>query len=205
MVDINERIGENLVKLLERKNKTQNDLADYMGVTQATVSNWCKGLKVPRMDKIDDICDFFNVPRTVLFGEEPTNSAVKIPVLGTVVAGLPIAAHQEVLDWEEIPTKMAVTGEYFGLKVKGTSMEPRFVEGDVVIVRQQPDVESGDIAVILINGEDATLKKVIKGDGGITLIALNMASYEPHFYSWQDIEALPVRIIGKVVELRGKF
>ena len=84
-------------------------------------------------------------------------------------------------------------------------MEPRFIEGDTVIVRRQPDVESGEIAIVLVNGDEATMKKILKQQSGITLIALNPAVYEPHFYTNEQIEELPVVIYGKVVELRGKF
>jgi repressor LexA len=84
-------------------------------------------------------------------------------------------------------------------------MEPRFIEGDIVIVKKQPDIESGDIAVVLVNGEEATLKKVIKQQNGIMLVASNQDVYQPTFYSNEAIENLPVEIIGKVVELRGKY
>ena len=91
------------------------------------------------------------------------------------------------------------------LKVKGASMEPRFIEGDTVIVRRQPDVESGEIAIVFVNSDEATMKKVLKQLSGITLIALNPAVYEPHFYTNEQIAELPVTIYGKVVELRGKL
>lgn len=84
-------------------------------------------------------------------------------------------------------------------------MEPRILEGDIVIVRQQEDVDSGDIAIVLVNGDEATVKRVKKQAEGITLIATNTSVYEPHFYSNQEIRDLPVRILGKVVELRGKL
>ena len=84
-------------------------------------------------------------------------------------------------------------------------MEPRILEGDVVIVKRQPDVESGKIAVVLVNGNEATLKRVKKQKEGITLIATNISIYEPHFYTNEEIEKLPVQILGEVVELRGKF
>lgn len=83
-------------------------------------------------------------------------------------------------------------------------MEPRILEGDVVIVKRQADVESGKVAVVLINGNEATLKRVKKQENGITLIANNISVYEPHFYTNDEIEKLPVQILGEVVELRGK-
>lgn len=84
-------------------------------------------------------------------------------------------------------------------------MEPEFKEGDIVIVREQPDIESGDIAVVLINGDEATLKKVKKDPNGLFLYAFNQAVYEPHFYSNNDIETLPVRIVGRVIENRRSW
>ena len=84
-------------------------------------------------------------------------------------------------------------------------MEPRMMEGDVVIVRRQDDVDSGDVAIVLVNGDEATVKRVKKQEEGITLIATNTSVYEPHFYSNKEIAELPVRILGRVVELRGKM
>ena len=130
--------------------------------------------------------------------------SVLIPVLGDVQAGIPIEAIEDILDYEEITPEMAATGDHFGLRIRGQSMEPRFVEGDVIIVRKQPDVDTGDIAVVLVNGNSATVKKIKKSDAGITLIPLNPA-FDPMFYSNQEIIELPVCIIGKIVELRGKY
>lgn len=129
---------------------------------------------------------------------------IKIPVLGTIVAGIPLEAVQEILDYEEIPAAMAKHGEYFALRVKGRSMEPNYIEGDTVIVRKESTVNSGRVAVVLINGEEATLKKVKISPDGITLIGFNPVAYEPHYYSNKEIKELPVQIIGEVVELRRK-
>lgn len=128
----------------------------------------------------------------------------RIPVLGQVVAGIPIEAIEEVLDWEEIPFRLAQTGEFFGLQVKGDSMSPRMVEGDVVIVKQQSDADSGDVVIAKVNGDDACCKKLIKHEDGISLVSFN-STYAPMYFSNQDILTKPVTIIGKVVELRGKF
>ena len=138
----------------------------------------------------------------VLTATKPIPTGVRIPVLGHVVAGVPISAVQEVLDYEEITPELAATGDFFCLKVKGDSMEPRFYEGDILVVKQQTDVDSGDVAVVLVDGEDATVKQVKKSPLGITLIGYNVAVYPPTFYSNDDIEKLPVSIIGKVIELR---
>lgn len=109
-----------------------------------------------------------------------------------------------MIDTEEITEEMAKTGEFFGLKIKDNSMEPRIYENDVVIVRQQNDAESGDVVIATINGDEATCKRLRKYRDGIELIS-NNPSYEPMFFSNEEILSKPVRIIGKVVELRGKF
>ena len=97
---------------------------------------------------------------------------------------------------------MASLGEYFALRIQGHSMEPRIEDGEIVICQRQSDVDSGDIAIVLVNGDEATCKQVRKGPEGITLIGFNSIVYAPHFYSNKEIEELPVRIIGRVVESR---
>ena len=179
-----------------------------MNVSSATTSNWCKGIKLPRMDKIDKICSIFGINRSDLMDEKDSSQdktsikGVRIPVLGYVRAGVPLDAVEEILDFEEIHPDMAATADYFALRVKGDSMEPRITEGDVVIVREQPDVESGEIAIVLVNGDEGTVKKLVKYENGsIALVAFNSA-YQPMVFTPEQIETLPVQVIGKVVELR---
>ncbi len=128
----------------------------------------------------------------------------KIPVLGYVRGGNPATAYEEVIGYEEITEDMMHSGEYFGLVVKGDSMEPRFTEGDTVIVRKQHSADSGNIVVALIGENDATIKKLITDEKGIILQPLNPA-YKPKYFSREDIRSLPVTLLGKVVELRAKF
>ncbi len=206
--EINLIIANNITKYLELNNKTQLELAEYMQVSQATVSNWCKGLKMPRMSKIDMICTFFSINRSDLLNESSSVTSPKhgviINVLGRVAAGIPIDAIQDIIDTEEISEEMAKTGEFFGLQIHGDSMTPSICDGDIVIVRQQNDAESGDIVIATINGDEATCKRLRKYKDGIELIS-NNPSYSPFEFSNQEIEEKPVRIIGKVIELRRKF
>lgn len=184
------------------------------GVSASTFTNWKKGTSFPKPEKLQKIADYFNVSISYFYvSDDDTkhpdprknkNTGIKIPVLGYVVAGIPIDAVQEILDYEEITQELANTGDFFGLSIKGSSMEPRICEGDVVIVRKQSCIDSGDTAVVLVNGDEATVKKVKIQSNGITLIANNNNVYEPHFYSNREIKSLPIQIIGKVVELRGK-
>lgn len=136
-------------------------------------------------------------------GQAP-RKGIKIPVLGRVAAGIPLEAVEDIVDYEEITPEMAASGEHFGLNIQGDSMAPRICSGDVVIVRKQESVENGDVAVVLINGQDATVKRFYATEHGIKLVAANPA-YEPMFFSPEEIRSLPVTVIGRVVELRGKF
>ena len=136
-------------------------------------------------------------------------TGVKIKVFGEVAAGIPIQQidnfdPDDANSWEEIDRKTARNGTYFALKIKGDSMYPEIKDGAVVIVRQQEDIESGQIAVVAINGDTATCKKVILADNGIHLMPINSA-YPPKFFTTEQIKKLPVRILGKVVEARNKY
>lgn len=193
-----------------RENLSQSELAEKLGVSASTISMYEVGKREPDFETEERIADFFNTDLNTLRGRDTENhcqnsiKGVKINVLGRVAAGLPIEAVENIIDTEEISEDMARTGEYFGLQIHGDSMEPRMYEGDVVIVRQQDDAESGDIVIAMINGHDATCKRLTKYAGGITLSSLN-TKYEPMMFSNDDIINKPVKIIGKVVELRGKL
>lgn len=138
------------------------------------------------------------------FGSIDRPQGVKIPVFGNVAAGIPISAITDIEDYEEIPSDMAARGEYCALRIKGNSMEPMMLPGDTVIIKVQQDVNDGEIAVVLINGNDATCKKIKKTPEGVLLISLN-PTYEPMFFSNADVLELPVTVFGKVVELRRKL
>lgn len=198
-----------LKQLREQQNISQQKLSEKIGVSRSTIAMWETEKSQPDNEYLKSLAEYFNVSVDYLLGrvsQETGNKphGVKIPVIGRVQAGIPIDAIEEILDYEEIPEDMAARGEYFGLVIRGDSMLPRMVDGDVIIVRSQPDAESGEIAVVLVNGDDATVKKIKKSENGITLIPLNPA-FDPLYYSNEDIATLPVRILGKVVELRGKF
>ena len=188
------------------KHMTQADVAEYIGLTQGAYSNWERGETKIDSLQLSRLAELFGVSVDYLLGKTdvPSSSYIRVPVLGRVAAGIPIDAIEDVIDWEDISTAAAGDGEYFGLQIKGHSMEPKISDGDVVIVRRQPDVDSGDIAVVLVNGDDATVKRIKKSPQGVTLIPSNPA-YEPMYYSNKEIESLPVQILGRVVELRAKL
>lgn len=207
MENSREVLATNIRRLLKEKNKTQNELAEYVGVSKTTVSEWIAAKKYPRIEKIQAIAEYFDVYRSDITESKVKNQskAVRIPVLGKVIAGIPIEAIEEIIDYEEITEQMARTGDFFALQVTGDSMEPQMSEGDVVIVRKQEDLDSGQIGIVLVNGDEATVKKVIKKENGIMLVPFNQDKYEPWFYDQYDIETKPVKIIGRVVELRKKY
>ena len=207
--DFNKVFSKNLRLYLDKNNMTQLDLAKRLNVGTTSVSNWCNGLKSPRMDKVDAMCKLFNCSRTDLMEDNTSLSTsrkrgVVVKVLGRVAAGIPIEAVEDVIDTEEITEEMAATGTYFGLQIKGDSMVPNICDHDVVIVRQQDDAETGDTVIALVNGDDATCKRLKKYHDGIELIP-NNPNFEPIYFSNEEIQSKPVRIIGKVVELRRKF
>ena len=203
-------LGDRLRALREQSGKTQRELAALLCINRVSYTQYENNKRTPPPDTLRKLAIIFNVSVDYLLGNDimKANAAkkgVKIPVLGRVVAGVPIDAVQEILDYEEITPEMAATGDYFALQVKGASMEPTLRDGDIVIVKKQSTVDSGDIAIVLVNGNDATVKEIKESPSGITLIGHNAAIYTPQFYSNKEIQNLPIQIIGKVVEMRRKF
>jgi len=199
---------EQLKILRKREKLTQAEVAAKLGVDRSTYAKYETGQSEPNFEITQTLAEMFGVSVDFLIGRsdpQKTTGGVLIPVLGDVAAGIPIEAVQDVVDYEEIDAAMAATGDFFGLRIKGTSMEPRIREGDVVIVRKQEDADTGDTAVVLVNGDSATVKRIKKeADGGIWLLPNNPA-YDPQHFSPAEVAETPVRIIGRVVELRGKF
>lgn len=187
---------------------TQEELARKLGLQKSAIAKYENGrVENIKRSVIADMANILECSPSYLMGwDEPTPSrkGVIINVLGRVAAGIPLEAIEDIIDTEEISEEMAKTGEFFGLQINGDSMEPRMQKGDVVIVRKQEDAESGDIVIAMINGDDATCKRLRKYRDGIELVS-NNPIYKPMFFSNEEIISKPVKIIGKVVELRGKF
>ena len=202
------------LKLLRKENKiSQKKLGEYLGVSQNAVFNWENGKTEPSAEMITKISEYFNIAPAYLMGWEEheqlpsphyKRKGIVINVYGRVSAGVPIEMIEDIIDTEEIDPEMAKTGTFFGLKIRGDSMTPRIEDGDIVIVRQQEDAESGDIVIATINGDEATCKRLRKFRDGIELIA-NNPNYEPLFFTDNEIIEKPIKIIGKVMELRRIF
>lgn len=189
--------------------RSQADLAKVLFVNQTAVSQWERGVTTPSSQLLIKLANLYGVTTDYLLGKEPlaneSSGGKWIPVLGDVAAGIPIEAVEDIVDYEEIDAALAATGDFFGLRIKGSSMEPRIREGDVVIVRKQDDADTGDTAVVMVNGDSATVKRIKKEPDGSLWLLPNNPAYDPQHFSSAEIEDKPVHIIGKVVELRGKF
>ena len=201
---------EKIKTLRMQRKMSQETLAKLTGYSdRSTIAKIEKGKIDLSENKIKIFAQALGTTPAYLMGwiEEDNNketNALKIPVLGNVAAGIPISAVEDILDYEEVPISWQNQGEFFALRIKGDSMEPRMESGDVVIVKQQSDANSGDTVIALVNGDDATCKKLQKTDNGIMLVSTN-PKYLPMFFTKEDIVNKPVVILGKVVEFRGKF
>ena len=205
-------IGKRLKERREINNFTLEQVANKIGKTFPTVAKYesgeIKNIDIMVISIIADMTDT-DIDYLLLKSDSPNkninnnnNKSIRIPVLGRIPAGVPIELIEDILDYEDISEDM-LTGdrEYFALKVKGNSMEPKYLDGDVLIVLKQNDCESGQDCIVMVNGDDGTFKRVFKSDNGITLQPLNN-EYMPIFYSNEDIIKKPVRILGVVKEIR---
>lgn len=188
-------------------NLTMKELSDKVGVSEGTISRWESGeIQNMRRDKVLKLSSALNLePGDIMGWDKSKIKSVRIPVIGMVHAGIPTDATEDIIDWEEITPDIASKGEILALKVNGDCMEPKISEGDVIIVLAQSDCECGDTVVIMVNSHEAMLRKIKKfNDGSINLVPSN-PNYPVDRFSRGDIISLPVRIIGKVIELRAKF
>lgn len=203
-----EIMAKNIKHYMNKNNVRPTDICGTLKIPMPTFSDWINAKTYPRIDKIELMSNYFGISKADLVEEHGTSASsshsVVINVLSRVAAGIPIEAIENIIDTEEISEELARTGDFFGLQIHGDSMEPKISDGDVVIVRQQEDAESGDIVIATVNGDEATCKRLRKYRDGIELVA-NNPTYEPLFFSNEDIVNKPVRIIGRVVELRAKF
>lgn len=203
--------SESLNSYIAKSEKTQLEIAKSIGVSPQTFNTWCKGIAIPRMGKVQALADYFNINKSDLIEDKklnidtvPIESGYTIPVLGRVAAGYGKEAVEEVIGQIEISPALAAKGDYFGLLIKGDSMIPTLYDGDTVIVQRVDDAESGDLVIALVNGHDATCKRLQKYAEGIALIPQNPV-YEPMRFTESEIDTTPVKILGKVIEMRRKF
>ena len=199
--------SENLKKQAAIAGENQPDIAEVLGVTKSAVNAYFMGNKMPRMDRIKKLADHFGCTVSDLVDDksiEDQVTAVAIPVLGTVPAGVPIEAIQDILGYEEIPKIMADTGEFFCLRVEGNSMYPLLYSGETIVIKKQETADNGDIIVALVDNEETTVKRLKKVSDGIILEAEN-PEYNSLYFNEKQIQNEKVKIIGKAVESRKKL
>ncbi len=209
------QIGRRIKKARTESGLTQRDVAQKVKVNPSTIMRYEKGtimdIKIPVVNAIALALDVnpswllgYDVPKRAKNTMSTESTSIRIPVLGSVPAGIPLEAIEDIEDWEEIPREWTKGDkDYFGLKIHGDSMYPKYMDGDTIILRKADDCESGDECVVYVNGYDATFKKVIKKMDHIILQPLN-SEYEPIMIDNND-ENNPVKIVGIVVELRRKL
>lgn len=208
-------IGSRIQEFRKKQGLSVDELANRLGKNRATIyryeSDDIENLPAP---VLEPLAKALQTTPAVLMGWESNDmqappkvypKSIKIPVLGVIAAGTPIDAVEDIIDYEEIPAKWAETGEYFGLVARGRSMEPSIFDGDIIIVKKQDFVEDKELGVVIVNGSEATIKQVRCTNTGIKLIGFNAAVFAPKEYTREEIEDLPVRIIGKAVEIRRKL
>lgn len=188
------------------KGYSQKALAEQLHISQQAYAKYETGTSSPNPEMLGQIAALLSVSTDALLGiAQRTQTKRTVPVLGTIPAGVPVEAIEDILDYEDLSPEEANDGhEYFGLRIRGRSMMPEYLDGDTIIVRRQDTAETGDDAVVMVNGDDATFKRIQRSLGGVTLVPLNAAEFTPAFYTNAEIESLPVRILGVCVELRRK-
>ena len=227
---LEDTFANRLKKALDYNNMKPIDLARKTNINKSLISSYLSGICKAKQDKLDLIARTLGVSEAWLMGydvdmdrelfedKEPselsidnaryienTIKTVKIPLLGKVPAGIPIEAVEEILGYEELPASMIKNGEkYFALKIDGDSMYPDYKTGDIIIIRQQNDCNSGDDCVVMVNGDDATFKRIIKQENSIILKPLNN-DYEPYYFNEYEILTKPVKILGIAIEVRRKL
>ena len=199
-------LAKNLNHYMKINNKNRQQISKDLRVPYTTVTSWCKGEFYPRINRIQQLADYFSINKSDLVEEHTFNNEIKqIPLLGKIAAGYPTQMFADVIDYIDIPADMTRGNKkLFALKTKGKSMEPNFIEGDILIFEKTDNCENGQYCAVAVNGDDATFKKVTKTDAGIMLQPLNPA-FETKFYTNEQIASLPVTIIGVLKQIRRDF
>ena len=199
--------GEKIKKLRLELDWTQEYVANQLQISVPALSRYESGMYEPKsLSIVSDFAKLYNVSTDYLLNLDldytDNNEKTHIPVLGRIPAGIPIDMIEDILDYEDIPAEMIKGNkEYFGLRVKGDSMEPNYLDGDTLIVLKQDSCESGQDCIVAVNGDDATFKRVFINDNGLTLQPLNN-KYQPLFYTNEEIISKPVKVLGVVKEIR---
>ena len=201
-------MAKNISRLMKENNIDRKKLSDGLKVKYTTLSDWINAKTYPRIDKIELLADYFNVTKADLVEDKErqaleTLPVKKIPVVAKISAGLPIYSEENLIDYIYFATnKLNSDKEEFGLKVSGDSMDKIFQDGDIVVVEKDSIVENGQLGVVMINGYNATVKRIrYNGDQVILIPESNKTNHYPQVYGKND----EVKIIGRVVASQKLF
>lgn len=197
----------NIKKLRNKFGINQTELGNKIGLSARAIGFYESSDRDIPTSKLQKIADYFNVSTDYVLGRsnDLQDDVKQIPLLGKIAAGYPTQMFADVIDYIDIPADMARGNkELFALKTTGKSMEPNFIEGDILIFEKTDNCENGQFCAVAVNGDDATFKKVTKTDAGIMLQPLNPA-FETKFYTNDQIDSLPVTIIGVLKQIRRNF
>lgn len=203
-MNMGEKIREQRIKL----GLTQDELGEKLvpKVAKSAVTKWETG-KVENVKRshIQQMAKLFGISPIELMCLDAATlyEPVSIPLLGCVAAGAPIYAEGNVIGSVSVSGDMARGKSLFALKVKGDSMSPLILDGDTVIVSEQPDAEDGQIVVATVNSDDGCVKRLKKYGNTVGLVSVNPA-YDPMLFSQEDVENLPVCVVGRVIEIRHR-
>ena len=205
-------IGERIKNRRIELGFSVDKLADLLGKNRATIYRYENGeIRDMPTPILEPLAKALKTTPADLMGwsTQTVNSEVfsvtRIPVVRRVAAGLPLDAADEIIEWIAIPDSMASSDTYFGLKIKGDSMEPGIQNGDIIVCKKQEDAEDGQIVVALINGNDGVCKRLKKYDNGQIALMSDNPAYPPMYFNVSEIEDTPIRIRGVVKELRRTF
>lgn len=208
-------MAENIKYYMDLNNKSRNDMCEALGFKYSTFTDWVNGKKYPRIDKIEMIANYFGIEKSDLVEKRDKSlhegaipyvpePMVNVPLVGSVNCGTPLFAEDNIEGYIPTPESDLQTGEtYFWLRAKGDSMINAGIHhGDLLLIRQQADVDNGDIAVVAVNGDEATLKRVKKQENALILQPENPAC-EPKIFVGKDMENIHIR--GRLMQLRKEF
>lgn len=201
-----EIMARNIRKYMRIKNISRKDVCNDLSLKYTTFTDWINGNNYPRIDKIEIMAKYFGIDKAELIEDNinKKNNITKIPVFDKIASVDFVKESRDIICEEVISEEMAKTGTFFGLKVSGNSMEPNICENDILITKKQSDADSGDTIITMINGKEAVCRRLFKYAEGLNLLS-NNTEYSPLYFTNEEVNNLPVEIIGKVVENRRKY
>lgn len=202
--DYGKIVSKNLKRIAYEKGKTQADMSQDLNIPKTTMSSWMNGVRVPKMQTIDMFCEYFGVSRSDIMDSYDRSEVYSpkgmIPLFSAVSAGTGAFADGNIEGYIPLPPEFEGKGEFFALKIKGSSMEPLIMDGDSVIVKKGDVADSGRIVIAVVNGDEGFCKKFVRYKGSIGLIS-NNPDYDPMIFTNEECETAPVRILGTVMAL----